>query len=66
MLVILLNLIFGKPGSTLSAYELEVSRSLRRLKTLTFVDGRVSIDPSEVLTPQYLAERREARRFLTS
>jgi hypothetical protein len=65
MLDFILNTIFGKPGSRLSADEFEITDSIRRLKTIRCVDGRVSIDPSEVLTPQYLQERLEARKYLT-
>lgn len=60
MLAHLLNAVFGKPGSTLSPAQREITDSLRRLKTLSCRDGRVSIDPVEVLTPEYLQQRREA------
>lgn len=65
MLNSILTLMFGKAGSQLSIREREVSDSIRRLKTLTCRDGRVSIDPIEVLTPEYLASRSDARKYLT-
>jgi hypothetical protein len=65
MLNYLFDTIFGKRGSRLSADELEITDSIRRLRTLSCRDGRVSIAPSEVLTPEYLKERLEARKYLT-
>lgn len=56
--------LFGAPGSGLSAAELQVTAELRRLRTLRCEHGRVSIDPSEVLTPEYLQLRRNARRLV--
>jgi hypothetical protein len=43
-----------------------VTASIKALKTLTFKDGRVSIQPEEVLTPGYEEARRQAARFVRS
>jgi hypothetical protein len=61
-----LEFLFGKPGKNLTASEREVSDSIKKLKTLKVTDGRVSISPSEVLTEEYLKERKEARRLLSA
>jgi hypothetical protein len=66
MLNSILNLILGKPGAGQSPKSLEITASIQRLQTLTCRDGRVSIDPSEILTPQYLAARRRAAELLLS
>ncbi|MCV4286476.1 hypothetical protein OH708_01015 [Pseudomonas capsici] len=62
----ILNLLFGKPGERMSDKDREISESIRNLKTLSVVDGRVSIAASEVLTDEFIKERKEARRFLSS
>lgn len=61
-----LEFLFGKPGENLTASEREVSESIKKLKTLNVTDGRVSISPSEVLTEEYIQERKEARRLLSA
>lgn len=44
-----------------SQAEQEITRSIKALKTLTFIDGRVSIAPQEVLSqPGYLEARAQA------
>lgn len=59
-----MNLLFWK-AKPRSAKDLAISDSIRALKTLTLRDGRVSIDPSEVLSqPGYLEARRCAARTL--
>lgn len=46
---------------TITEHELEITASIKALKTLTFSDGRVSISPSEVLDqPGYLSDRARA------
>lgn len=62
----ILNLIFGKPGARMSERDREIFESIRKLKTLTAVNGCVSISPSEVLTEEFIKERKEARRLLNS
>lgn len=43
---------------SVTAAEREISNSLKALRTLTYKDGRVSIDPQEVLNqPGYLEAR---------
>ena len=64
MLSCLAQWLFGVPGVGLSAADRQVSAELRRLKTLRCEQGRVSIDPIEVLTPEYLQLRRDARRLV--
>lgn len=50
---------------TLTEYEREFTESIESSKTLTVPDGRVSIDPSEVLlSPGYLDDRRRAARLV--
>ena len=50
----------------LTPKEMEVTASLKALKTLTYSDGRVSISPSEVTSqPGYLESRRQAAALLT-
>lgn len=45
-------------ATPLSARERAISNEIKALKTLTVEDGRVSIDPSEVLDrPGYLQDR---------
>lgn len=66
MLAPLINLIFGKPGAALTQADREVSEAICRLKTLSCVGGCVSVSPSEVLTPDYIQQRREATRFLSA
>lgn len=49
----------------LSKEALAVSESIKALKTLRFENGRVSIDPSEVLgQPGYLAARAQAGELM--
>lgn len=60
----ILNFIFGKPGEGMSAEEREISDSIKKLKSLKVVGGRVSIDASEVVTDKFVKEREEARRLL--
>ena len=51
----------------ISDEDIAVTASIKALKTLTFKDGRVSIQPEEVLTqPGYQEARRQAARFLRS
>lgn len=61
----ILTWIYGEPGSGLSPEEREISESIRRLKTLKVEDGHISIDPSEVLTEEFIQDRRDARRLLS-
>lgn len=57
-----MNLLFWK-AKPLSPKDRAISESVRALKTLTVRDGRISIDPSEVLSqPGYLEARRNAAR----
>lgn len=65
MLQRLLSWLFGAPGASLSARDKSITTELRCLATLRCEHGRVSIDPSEVLTEQYLVARRDAVRLLT-
>lgn len=62
----ILNLLFGKPGAHMSERDREISESIRKLKTLKVVNGCVSISPSEVLTDEFIKERKDARRLLSS
>jgi hypothetical protein len=49
----------------ISDEDIAVTASIKALKTLTFKDGRVSIQPEEVLTqPGYEEARRQAARFV--
>lgn len=58
----LLRLLVGEP---LSADERRVTESIRALKTLNVIQGRVSIDPSEVLDyPGYLESRQRAAEWV--
>lgn len=61
----ILDLIFGKPGECMSETDREISESIKKLKTLRVVNGRVSISPTEVVTEAFIKERMDARRFLT-
>lgn len=61
----ILNLLFGKPGERMSEKDREISESIKKLKTLSVVNGRVSISPSEVVTEEFIKERKEARRLLS-
>ncbi|KQM53819.1 hypothetical protein ASE80_24110 [Pseudomonas sp. Leaf15] len=62
----LLNLFFGKPGEYMSQKDREISDSIRNLKSLSVVEGRISIEPSEVVTAEFIKEREEARRLLSA
>lgn len=54
----LLRIVVGKP---MTLAEREVTESLKALKTLQMSDGRVSVDPSEVIDRAgYLEARRRA------
>lgn len=49
----------------MSPHEREITESIKSLKTLTVRDGRVSIDPSEVLLqPGYLEDRKRAAQLV--
>ena len=55
----------GKPGPLTDA-EQEITDSLKALKTLTCIDGRVSISPSEVLDrPGYREARVKAAALIS-
>ncbi|PYC12946.1 hypothetical protein DMX06_23765 [Pseudomonas mosselii] len=62
----ILNFIFGKPGDGMTAKEKEISDSIKKLKSLSVVDGRISIDVGEVLTEEFVEKRKKARRLLNS
>lgn len=62
----ILNLLFGKPGERMSEKDREISESIRKLKTLSVIDGSVSISPSEVVTEEFIKERKEASRLLSA
>ena len=48
-----------------SPHEREITELITSLKTLTVRDGRVSIDPSEVLLqPGYLEDRKRAAQLV--
>jgi hypothetical protein len=54
-------------GKELSPAEREVTESLKALKTLSVCDGRVSIEPSEVLEyPGYQEARKRAAALLNA
>jgi hypothetical protein len=62
----ILNILFGKPGQGMSEKDREISESIRKLKSLDVVEGRVSISPSEVVTEDFIQERKKARRLLSA
>ncbi|MBF4557149.1 hypothetical protein H7698_13780 [Pseudomonas sp. p50] len=62
----ILNFFFGAPGEGMSQKDREISESIRKLKSLNVVEGRVSIDASEVVTAEFIKERKEARRLLSA
>ena len=62
----ILNILFGKPGKGMSDKDREISESIRKLKSLDVVEGRVSIAPSEVVTEDFINERKKARRLLSA
>jgi hypothetical protein len=62
----ILNILFGKPGQGLSAKDREITESIRKLKSLDVVEGRVSISASEVVTEDFIKEREQARRLLSA
>lgn len=62
----ILSFFFGKPGEGMSQKDREISDSIRKLKSLNVVEGRVSIDASEVVTAEFIKEREEARRLLSA
>lgn len=52
-------------SKSISEEAMAVTASIKALKTLTFKDGRVSIQPEEVLTqPGYEEARRQAARLV--
>ncbi|MGV8917092.1 MAG: hypothetical protein ACOH2R_04700 [Pseudomonas sp.] len=62
----ILNFLFGEPGKNMSKKDREISDSIRKLKSLNVVEGRVSIDASEVVTAEFIKERENARRLLSA
>lgn len=55
----ILRFIFGAPGQSMTEKEREISDSIKKLKTLKVVDGRVSIDASEVFAARRSTSRVE-------
>jgi transaldolase len=50
----------------MSAKDREITESIRKLKSLDVVEGRVSIAASEVVTEDFIKEREQARRLLSA
>ena len=52
----IMNFFFGEPGEGMSQKDREIFHSLRKLKSLHAVEGRVLIDASEVVTTEFINE----------
>lgn len=60
----LFRMLYGEPGSGLSDEEKQMGSEIRALKTLRVFKGHISIDPSEVVTENFIKCRKDAARLI--